>query len=86
MKGCLGMGNWSPVITISPDGELQYGHLRLRLMIVCDVHKEIIGLDDFIDGPISGGKSAWEAIQSAFVHAGKDAPLKEFTKLKWELA
>ena len=85
MKGCLGMGNWTPIIGITPD-RIQWGHMRLRLMIVCDHHKNTIGLEDLVDGPIQDGRSAWEVIQSAFVHAGKDAPLKEFTTLKWELA
>ena len=84
MIGCLGVGNWTPVISVSPD-KLQWGHLPLRLLLVCDHHKDIIGLDDLLYKPIGDGRSAWEVVVSAFTRAGKDAPLKEFTQLRWQL-
>ena len=85
MKGCLGTGNWSPLIKLSPDGR-QYAFMRLRLLLVCDHHQATIGLEDLIYKPIQDGRQGWEVIQGAFRHAGKDIPEKEFTRLEWELS
>lgn len=85
MRGCFAMGEFSPLISISPDG-IQYGHMRFAHWLMCEYHRNNIGLEDLIDKPIGDGRSGWEAIQAAFVRAGKDAPEREYTVLKWELA
>ena len=85
MKGCLAMGYWSPVISVSPDN-LQRAYLPMPHMLMCDHHKAIIGLDDFINGPVFSGDNAWVRIQAAFATAGKDEPLLQYTHLIWEQA
>tara|TARA_Y100000310_G_scaffold328215_1_gene396002 strand:- start:34254 stop:34565 length:312 start_codon:yes stop_codon:yes gene_type:complete len=85
MRGCPNRGGWSPKISLSPDG-IQYAHMRFRHWLMCDHHKNTIGLEDLIDHPLYSGVGAWEHIQLAFVRAGKTAPEREFTTLKWELA
>jgi hypothetical protein len=82
LKGCLGMGYWSPVISISPDS-LQRAFLPFPHLLMCDAHKDSIELSDLIDGPLYDGRGAWETIQGAFARAGKAPPQKEFTKLLW---
>lgn len=85
MRGCTGRGEWSPLLSISPDG-LQYAHIRFEHWLMCEHHKDNIGLEDLIDGPLNSGKSGWETIQGALAKAGKDIPEREYTKLRWELA
>lgn len=85
MRGCLGMGYWSPVISLSPDG-LQRAYLPMRHWLMCDHHKEFITIDDLVDKPLFDGTPAWERIQLSFTKAGKDAPQREFTNLIWQLA
>lgn len=85
MRGCLGMGHWSPLISISPDG-IQWAHMRFSHWLMCDHHKEYIGLEDLVDHPLLDGTPAWVGIQSAFAQAGKQVPQREFALLKWELA
>lgn len=85
MRGCLGMGWWYPVISISPDG-LQRAYMSMPHMLVCDQHKEDIELSDLVDGPMSNGDRAFTRIQQAFVGQGKDAPQREFTTLIWRAA
>jgi hypothetical protein len=85
MRGCLGRGWWQPVVSLSPDG-LQRAYLPLRQFLICDACKKNIMLEDLISGPISDGRGAWEGIQAAFAHAGKDVPQQEFTNLIWRLA
>jgi len=82
MKGCLAEGWWSPVISLSPDG-LQSAFIPFDHIIVCDHHKNNIGLDDFINGPLSSGEGSWEHIQGAFARAGKMVPQIEFSALIW---
>lgn len=85
LTGCIGMGYWSPVISISPDG-LQRAFLPFPHMLICDSHKDSIELSDLISGPLSDGQGAWETIQGAFAQAGKDVPQMEFTNLSWRPA
>jgi len=85
MRGCLGKGQWSPLLSISPDG-IQYAHMRFSHWLMCDHHKDYIGLEDLVDCPLENGVGAWEHIQLSFIRAGKYAPEREFTQLKWELA
>ena len=85
MRGCLGMGYWQPVISLSPDG-IQRAYLPLMSKLMCDHCKTIIGIEDLVDGPISDGRSAWESIQAAFRRGGKDVPEREYAQLLWRLA
>lgn len=85
MRGCLGMGQWSPILSLSPDG-IQWAHMRFSRWLMCDHHREFIGLDDLIDKPLASGVSAWEHIQGSFAMARKHIPQREFAQLKWEPA
>lgn len=85
MRGCLGMGYWQPVISISPDG-IQRAYMPFPHWLMCDHHKEAIGIEDLVDKPISDGRGAWESIQAAFARVGKDTPEREYTQLIWRPA
>ncbi len=79
------MGYWQPVISISPDG-IQRAYMPFPHWLMCDYHKEVIGVEDLVDKPISDGRGAWESIQAAFAWAGKDIPEREYTQLIWRPA
>ncbi len=79
------MGNWSPVVSVSPDG-LQRAYMKMPHLLMCDHHKEVIGLEDLIAGPLASGRTGWEHIQNSFTQSGKMAPQREFTNLIWEPA
>lgn len=87
MRGCLGRGYWTPVLALSPDG-LQYAYMNFGNWLMCDYHKDTIGLDDLIDGPVAGGLNAFTLIQTAFAKRDVKAhiPEREFTKLLWREA
>lgn len=79
------MGNWTPVLSLSPDG-LQRAYMPFPHWLMCDHHKEFIQLDDFINGPVFNGDNSWVLIQNAFRRAGKMVPQKEYANLLWRLA
>jgi len=79
------MGNWYPVISLSPDN-IQRAYMPFPHWLMCDHHKEFISLDDLIDGPVFSGQNSFELIQAAFVKAGKFGPEKEYTNLLWRPA
>jgi hypothetical protein len=85
MRGCTGMGYWSPVLSLSPDGR-QRAYMPFPHWLMCDYHRDNIGLDDLVNGPMFSGEGAWERIQSAFTRSGKMAPQKEFAQLLWRPA
>ena len=87
MKGCLGRGYWTPVLALSPDG-IQYAYMNFGNWLMCDYHKDIIGLSDLVDGATHNGLSAWNQIQTAFAKRDVKAPIpeREFCKLIWREA
>jgi len=85
LSGCLGMGWWYPVISLSPDG-VQRAYLPMKHWLFCDHHHEYIELSDLIDGRVTNGDVAFTRIQEAFICGGKSAPQREFTTLKWREA
>ena len=76
------MGWWYPVISISPDN-VQRAYLPMPHFLMCDDHKQSIGIEDLIDGTVTGGDNGFTRIQEAFIKNGKDAPQREFTNLLW---
>ena len=85
MRGCMDMGWWYPVISLSPDG-LQRAYVPFPHWLMCDHHKEYIELGDLIDGPLGDGGMAWTRIQSVFRKAGRVLPQREYTNLQWREA
>ena len=85
MRGCLGMGYWYPVISLSPDG-LQRAYMPFPHLLMCDHHKEFIQIGDLVDGPMFDGGGSWEHIQISFARSGLLAPQREFTNLLWRAA
>jgi len=85
MKGCLEMGWWSPVIVFSPDG-VNAAYRSFDVWLMCDWHKEQIGIDDLLIGSTTGGLSGWEQVVSSFVRAGIPPPERQYTKLIWQPA